>query len=588
MMYTRDQLCLSLLVPMGTEVPLESAPAAGIVLPQTLADVRRLIEAEPALDPIRRRDIVSALRSFAKHTQAELATIPASFTAVRGLTTKVMPRGVGITEKRWSNIKAELAFALRHVGVRPCERLIPARLPLAWKSLHKAMPDRAMRFGLSRFIGFCTKHGLLPEAVDDDVFERFRDWLETGTLVDRPATVHQRACAQWNRAVALVPGWPQRAVTVPCRTNHVRLPPETFPTPFHTDIAAWQACLAGKDLFEERGPAKPLSPITLQHVHSQVYRAASACVRAGVDPQELQSLADLVEPARLKPGFLFLLERYGGKSTAALGELASTLVYVARHWARLEPKRLQELERMRKKLRCRVRGMTEKNRTRLHQFDEPLSQLQLLDLPQKLLKLAEKQKAGRKAAYLVQTGLIVLLLQMAPVRLRNLQNLHTTRHLLRPPGRRRPDGVRLLIRAEETKNAQALDYPLPAELVQVLDLYLTRHRRHLVRKADEGWLFPGQDGGRKHVVSLGEQIKRAIRRHLGLVVNPHLFRHLAAKFLLQASPGNLEAVRQLLGHKSLETTAMYYAEIDTAWATTVYQEQLLERTARLRGGRRRG
>ena len=140
--------------------------------------------------------------------------------------------------------------------------------------------------------------------------------------------------------------------------------------------------------------------------------------------------------------------------------------------------------------------------------------------------------------------------------------------------------MRLLIRAEETKNEQALDYPLPAELVRVLDLYLTRHRRHLVRKGDEGWLFPGQDGGRKHVVSLAMQIKDAIRRHLGLAVNPHLFRHLAAKFLLQASPGNLEAVRQLLGHKSLETTAMYYAQLDTAWATTVYQEQLLERTAR--------
>ena len=389
---TRDQFCLPLFVPKEEGVSLEPAPGAGPILPQTLADVRQRMAADQALGPIRRRDLISALTSFASHTRTELDATPASFTAVRGLAARVMPGGLGVSAKRWANIKAELAFALRHVGVRPRTRLIPARLPAAWKSLHEGMPDRAVRFGLSRFIGFCTEHGLLPEAVDDNVLERFRDWLETGTLVDRPAAVHQRACAQWNRAVALVPGWPQRKVTVPCRTNHVRLPPETFPTPFHTDIAAWQACLAGKDLFEEKGPARPLSPITLRHIRYQVMMAASACVRAGVEPQELQSLADLVEPARLKPGLLFLLERYGGKSTAALGELASTLVYVARHWVRLEPKRLQELERMRARLRCRVRGMTEKNRVRLHQFDEPLSQLQLLDLPQKLLKLAERSR----------------------------------------------------------------------------------------------------------------------------------------------------------------------------------------------------
>ena len=584
----RDQLCLALLLPNEDEVAPGPSPAADLNLPQTLADVRQRIAADQGLRPVRRRDLVSALTSFATHTRTELDTVQASFTAVRVLAARVMPGGLGVSAKRWANIKAELAFALRHVGVRPRPGRPASHGSAPWQALQAAIPDLPMRFGLARFVTFCANQAILPGMVDDAVLERFHASLREGTLVADPARVHRVACAQWNRAGGLVPGWPPRRVTVPCRTSHVRLPPATFEDSFHADVAAWQACLAGQDLFEERGPARPLSPATLRHVRYQVMMAASACIRAGVEPQELRSLADLVEPARLKPGLLFLIERYGGTTTAALGELASTLVYVARHWVQLAPARLQELERMRTRLRCRTRGMTEKNRTRLHQFDEPLSQLQLLDLPQKLLGLAEKQRNARKAAHLVQTGLMLLLLQMAPVRLRNLQGLHHEQHLLRPPGRRRSAGVRLLIRAEETKNGQALDYPLPAELVRVLDLYLTRHRRHLVREVDEGWLFPGQDGGRKHVVSLAMQIKEAIRRHLGLAVNPHLFRHLAAKFLLQASPGSLEAVRQLLGHKSLETTALYYAEIDTAWATTVYQEQLLERTARLRGGRRRG
>jgi integrase len=77
------------------------------------------------------------------------------------------------------------------------------------------------------------------------------------------------------------------------------------------------------------------------------------------------------------------------------------------------------------------------------------------------------------------------------------------------------------------------------------------------------WLWPGaRSGSHKSNAALSDQITRRVRSDLGLAVNPHLYRHLAAWFYLQARPGDYETIRRLLGHKSIQTTISYYIEID--------------------------
>ena len=51
-------------------------------------------------------------------------------------------------------------------------------------------------------------------------------------------------------------------------------------------------------------------------------------------------------------------------------------------------------------------------------------------------------------------------------------------------------------------------------------------------------------------------------RGQAIVLTPHQFRHLGAKNLLDANPGNFEGVKQLLGHKNSKTP-MVYAGINT-------------------------
>src|SRR6185437_9893028 len=48
------------------------------------------------------------------------------------------------------------------------------------------------------------------------------------------------------------------------------------------------------------------------------------------------------------------------------------------------------------------------------------------------------------------------------------------------------------------------------------------------------------------------------RRMLGVSINPHLFRHIAATSTVVTSPDEIEAARALLAHATVETTGEYY------------------------------
>jgi integrase len=154
----------------------------------------------------------------------------------------------------------------------------------------------------------------------------------------------------------------------------------------------------------------------------------------------------------------------------------------------------------------------------------------------------------------MQTALALALLLVCPLRIKNLAGLNLERHItrLRPGGK-----VHLVIPAHEVKNKVPLEFELPPEVVVILDRYIEKYRARLL-EGPSPWLFPAPSGGSKPPGPFGTQLSEAIKRSTGLVVNAHLFRHLAAQLILQANPGAYELVRLLLGHKSAATTTAYY------------------------------
>src|SRR4051812_2132984 len=82
----------------------------------TLADVKRLAEADEDLTAIQRRDVVSALNRFEQLFQTSLEKLEATPRRVRELFAAKSPAQLGVSEKTFANIRSLVAKAVERYG----------------------------------------------------------------------------------------------------------------------------------------------------------------------------------------------------------------------------------------------------------------------------------------------------------------------------------------------------------------------------------------------------------------------------------------------------------------------------------------
>lgn len=113
------------------------------------------------------------------------------------------------------------------------------------------------------------------------------------------------------------------------------------------------------------------------------------------------------------------------------------------------------------------------------------------------------------------------------------------------------DSKRGLIRVHPGKGRKDRYVPLSSSLVLVLRTYWRKYR-------PKDTLFPSQRGGCALSKSAVWKICAAAREKAGLSkrVTPHTFRHSFATHLLEAGT-DLRTIQILLGHRCLQTTALY-------------------------------
>jgi len=208
----------------------------------------------------------------------------------------------------------------------------------------------------------------------------------------------------------------------------------------------------------------------------------------------------------------------------------------------------------------------------------------LLKLPDELMRQARRHRNLQRGAVRAQLAVAIEILLMAPVRMSNLVKLDIEQNLVRPGQGR---ALHIVVGAEEVKNKEALEYPLPLETVDLLERYIREFRPHLT-SAGNSALFPGIAGGPKNQAFFGTQISRTVRAHTGLRVHPHLFRHIGAKLYLDANPGAYEVVRRVLGHRSIDTTTSFYTGLETAAAVRHFDKTILNlrRESSVKGSKR--
>ena len=83
--------------------------------------------------------------------------------------------------------------------------------------------------------------------------------------------------------------------------------------------------------------------------------------------------------------------------------------------------------------------------------------------------------------------------------------------------------------------------------------------------------------GHKRSALLGVQITAAVKKHCGLRLTPHQFRHAAGTLILNKQPGNYELARRVLGHRSMRTTVQAYCGLETTQATAIFGDIVREK-----------
>jgi len=127
--------------------------------------------------------------------------------------------------------------------------------------------------------------------------------------------------------------------------------------------------------------------------------------------------------------------------------------------------------------------------------------------------------------------------------------------------------------------------PVVGRAAAALDLYLRESRPSMLKDPHERALFISKRGTRFRVASIQALVREnAKAAGLDVRVTPHTLRHGCATHLLQAG-ASVRHVQKLLGHASVQTTAIYTHVVPTDLARAVEKAHPREKTLRNRARR---
>ncbi len=500
----------------------------------------------------------------------------------------------GFTTHRHARIISLTRKLMRHFGLLAPESRGYAELTPEWQAVHDRL-SRYRAFALIGFMVFCSRHGIAPGEVGSETLARYEAWCLTSTLCRDPVGLARNTASNWNWAGKHVPDWPQTILTRPGMRDQFTRSLDWYHPDFQVDVARLVAHMSisdHQDLYAALGtqptdhrrkvrPHRKARPRTIQTRIWQILVALAALESKGYDTANFRSLRDLVESLDAVRGvILFLRERTGQTKSTYIAGVIEALRQVAKYHVGSPDDVVDEISRLVGISRPDLQGrMNPKNEARLRALIAQPTRAFLITLPDKLVKDAqeiekrsqEPNRRGRQPPHLRMQGVarlvayataLEILLAFA-MRGNNLAKLDLDTNLQWIERRRGPSHIFLY--AEGTKNEVTMQMKLPERTSAMIDLYLTRYRPLLADPANR-FLFvgPGLKQRSRHELTLG--LANLITRELGTPVNVHLLRAFVGWVYLNRHPGAYEVVRQLLGHKKVETTIRFYAglELDAA------------------------
>jgi integrase len=553
--------------------------------PKSLADT---LEALTRIDvPERTRaDLQSAIRCFCRVTSLEpSATSAGDLANLQKHIALATPARRGIAPARWSVIRSQVLRALALTGTALPLRTATTRLTPAWERLLAAIGRERHLYALSRFARFCCQAGTDPESVTEATFERFRDTLTAGSLVRNPEGVHRTAVRAWMALPETI------AEFTLARINPIklatpaapgRIPLSGFSADFQTDMDAFKRWCVTADPLDDAARARPLRTQTVISYGSNLHTAADAAVRAGVAIQDINAIADLTSPEVFQKIMRRLYEDKGQTGSPTLFGVATMLKIVAKDWLKQSPDALEALKRITARIPRNKAGMTQKNRDLLAAFDDLELLRRFLDLSDVIWAEAlDETLPVNQRLVRAQNALLIGILQITPLRRKNMCAVVFNRHITWPNGPK--DAALIQVPASEMKTD--IDYvgELPVDLSRRLHHYRTKIVPAITGSV-QSHLFIKTDGSPKGQAAVTASLVKIMKLRLGLTMTMHQYRHVSGKLMLDENVGAFEQVAQNLGHSGTKSVLRFYGGVNTRRASR-HHARLIERL-RQAGARR--
>ncbi|MBY6006708.1 site-specific integrase [Salipiger bermudensis] len=556
---------------MTTQMPI---PLDQVFVPAgtpTFQDLINALSAQGSLFPTRERDLISGLRRVAQALGLPPSDVPCDARWLQPRLDKISPAQLGISKKTWQNSVSNARAAMATAGIVERRFRRTTDLAPAWRSLWRRLlelDDATLSTSLGRFVHFLSRQRIIPDEVNEQHASAFLEAVTLNEISKDPETSYRAAVNGWNLAVARVPGWPQTPIPRPSRQKIFRLPDQSFPATFLTDLDSLIAAIGANDPLSETGRHRALRPATLKQYRSMLLRFASELVHAGIDASTITSVSSLLEPTAAERGLRQMLSRNGNTSSRGIAEVARLLPNIATtlHRPSEEVARLRQLSG--KLAMDPQKGLTAKNRERLRVLQQPRNRMDLLTLPERIFRRGAGNKKPYSAALDRETALAIAILLVCPIRVKNLAELELGHHLQRPGDGR----VYLALEEEDTKTSRPIEFELPEDVVRLIDEHLAS-RVPWMCPAGTPYLFPKRSGEAPvNSADLATRISKLVCRELGLEINAHLFRHFAVMNWLDANPGGYEVARRLLGHADVSHTINMYSGMEVKTATRAFSD----------------
>ncbi|MEH6633453.1 MAG: tyrosine-type recombinase/integrase [Halopseudomonas aestusnigri] len=512
---------------------------------------------------------------------------------------QMSPVDAGLKPSSFSTFKSNIRRALREVTVEGKNYNCAKDLPNEWSELLGLVDSKEYKYRRININGFAkgaNALGILPKGLQENFYPLYVAFLKNNTLDKSPETRARAHIQAWNWAISNVDGFMGIKLALPQRDVFIKSLSD-FPKSFQGEVEKYRDILSnpGKYITNKniRNRKRALGVRSIEKNKIRFLReGASHLIASGIAIQDITSISDVVHPAKIQIIAKCLEEKENNDFVQKFKSeqvIVNGLMKTSSSFNRLRTLRTialdlyapnatacavmdQVVESARtisvvingRKIerRMKTKGLTAKNKERLAQFNKKGVLEELGNFPRMTfdnLEVERKKRGGEVTltmAYRFQEAIAVMLLFIRPLRREDLVSLH-----LRDDFSEKPLSNGYVSKFEffTRKTGAPVVLTLKSEASRYLKLYLKFYLPIIARGISTDWVFPGQ-GCRAPVdpSNFSNRVTRAIKRHVGVKMNMHLFRHLMATLLIKEDERNISLVTETLCHSSEMTARLAY------------------------------